>query len=130
MVARLADGAMVRRGLLLTAVVGAVWLGAYALQPYVERAPTLCTFRLVTGKPCPTCGMTRATCALAHGKWVKAWHYHPLAVPFWVVLVGLLWTHLVLPLRAHTERWRRISLRAFLAVVGIALVWRIGEWIR
>ncbi|MEJ5251187.1 MAG: DUF2752 domain-containing protein [Armatimonadota bacterium] len=118
------------RALLLIVAVGVVWGSAYVLQPYVERAPTVCTFRIVTGKPCPTCGMTRATCALAHGEWAKAWRHHPMAIPFWAALVGLLWTYLVLPAQAQVERWRRLSLQAFLVVVATSLVWRIGEWIR
>lgn len=118
------------RALLLIASLGVVWIAAYFLQPYVQHAPTVCTFRLVTGKPCLTCGMTRATCALAHGKWAEAWHYHPLVVPFWLVLTGLLWTHVVLPSFEWTARWRRLSLQAFLAVVGVAFVLRAMEWIR
>ncbi|MGQ9880854.1 MAG: DUF2752 domain-containing protein [Armatimonadota bacterium] len=118
------------RALLLIVVMGIVWVAAYFLQPYVEHAPTVCTFRLVTGKPCPTCGMTRATCALVHGEWAEAWHYHPLVVPFWLALTGLLWTHLVLPSFGWTARWRRLSLQAFLAVIGMAFILRAMEWIR
>ena len=109
-------------------IVGGVWLAAFSLHEKVEQAPTTCLFRIVTGNPCPTCGMTRATCALAHGEWAKAWRYHPLAVPFWVTLVALLWTHLVMPASAPMQRWRQFSLWAFLAVVGAGLLLRMGEW--
>lgn len=118
------------RVLLPVATLGTIWMAAYLLQPYVEHAPTLCTFRVVTGKPCPTCGMTRATCALAHGEWAKAMGYHPLVVPFWGALVAMLWTHFVLPLSEKTERWRRRSLCSFLGVVGAALLLRAAEWFR
>ncbi|MCS6830761.1 MAG: DUF2752 domain-containing protein [bacterium] len=118
------------RVLLLTGVLGVVGLTAYWLQPYVERAPTMCLFHLVTGKPCPTCGMTRATCALVHGEWAKAMSYHPLVIPFWAAMSCLLWTHFVLPLSEKTERWRRWSLWAFLTVVGTGLLLRAAEWVR
>lgn len=117
------------RSLLLAMVLGVVWAGAYFLQPYVEHAPALCTFRVLTGKPCPTCGMTRATCALVHGEWTKAMQYHPLVVPFWGALVAMLWAHFVLPLSEKTERWRRFSLWAFLSVVVCGLLIRIVEWL-
>lgn len=118
------------RWLWLLTLVGVVGVAAYWLQPYVERAPSLCLFHIVTGKPCPTCGMTRATCALVHGEWEKALRYHPLVVPFWAALVSVLWAHFVLPLSDRTERWRRWSLWAFLGVVGCGLLIRAVQWLR
>jgi len=40
--------------------------------------PTLCTFRLLTGKPCPFCGTTRSLGSIFQGEFVKAWNYNPL----------------------------------------------------
>lgn len=119
-----------RNGFILGVVLVLVGLVAYALYPYVERAPTLCLFRMVTGQPCPSCGMTRATCALVHGEWAKAMRYHPLVVPFWAAIVAMGWTYFVLPDSAGAERWRRGSLWAFLLVVGCGLLIRVGEWVR
>jgi hypothetical protein len=118
------------RTLLLVAMLGMMGAAAYLLQPYVEHAPVLCTFRVLTGKPCPTCGMTRATCALVHGEWAKARSYHPLVLPFWVALIAMLWAHFVLPLSARTERWRRLSLWMFLGVIGAGFLLRATEWVR
>jgi hypothetical protein len=118
-----------RRAWLLAAVLGIIWTAAYFLEPYAEHAPVVCTFRIVTGKPCPTCGMTRATCALAHGEWAKAMAYHPLVVPFWLTLAALLWTYLVMPLSVQTQRWRVVSTWAFIGVVGAGFVLRIVEWV-
>jgi hypothetical protein len=118
-----------QRALLLTTVLAIIWAGAYLLKPYLEHAPVVCTFRIVTGKPCPTCGMTRATCALARGEWAKAMAYHPLVIPFWVTLVALLWTYLVMPLSVQTQQWRVVSAWAFIGVVGAGFVLRIVEWI-
>lgn len=40
-----------------------------------------CGFKLVTGAPCPGCGMTRAAGALAAGDPGEAWRWHPLVFP-------------------------------------------------
>jgi hypothetical protein len=39
----------------------------------------LCPFAIVTRLPCPGCGLTRATLALAHGHITEALHFHPLS---------------------------------------------------
>ncbi|WP_437804883.1 DUF2752 domain-containing protein [Sorangium sp. So ce1078] len=39
----------------------------------------LCPFAIVTRHPCPGCGLTRATLALAHGHVAEALHFHPLS---------------------------------------------------
>jgi hypothetical protein len=45
-----------------------------------------CTFRQVTGVPCPSCGATRAGLALAQGDLSAALSYNPL----WVISLGIL----------------------------------------
>jgi hypothetical protein len=42
------------------------------------RVP-MCPVAIVTGHPCPGCGLTRATLALLHGDLHEAMHLHPLA---------------------------------------------------
>ena len=42
------------------------------------RVP-ICPFAIVTRHPCPGCGLTRATLALAHGRVAEALHFHPLS---------------------------------------------------
>ncbi len=66
--------------------VGAA-LGAFVLSPVgIEDGPVVCPFRLLTGLPCPGCGLTRSWVYLAHGHWGDAL----VANPFGVVLVALL----------------------------------------
>lgn len=48
-----------------------------------------CSFRWLTGWPCLTCGLTRATLSLAGGHWGQAFHYSPLGAFLEVVLVGI-----------------------------------------
>ncbi|WP_437581698.1 DUF2752 domain-containing protein [Sorangium sp. So ce887] len=56
-------------------------LGAIAalLGLLVACGVPLCPFAIVTGHPCPGCGLTRATLALAHGHVAEALRFHPLA---------------------------------------------------
>ena len=42
-----------------------------------ERLPSTCLFRRVTGRPCPTCGMTRSWNAVAHGDLRGGLRWHP-----------------------------------------------------
>lgn len=61
-------GAALCAGALVTAV----------LMPTAAAAegPVLCPFRLVTGLPCPGCGLTRSWVALAHGQVGEAFAYN------------------------------------------------------
>ena len=74
--------AMVGGGLVVAALAGLGW--------DIWRCP----IRLVTGLPCPGCGMTRACQAMVRGNWAAVWQMNPFApvfALFWVVVaVGLL----------------------------------------
>jgi hypothetical protein len=70
----------------------AVAAGAYAalIALAVFGAPaqgvTLCPFRLLTGHPCPGCGMGHALVAGLRGDFASSWKFHPLGLPllaFW-----------------------------------------------
>jgi hypothetical protein len=39
-----------------------------------------CSFRQLTGLPCPTCGATRSALSLVHGDLAAAWQRNPLMV--------------------------------------------------
>lgn len=47
-----------------------------------------CLFKLVLGRDCPTCGLTRAFAALSHGQLALATSYHRLSIAvyalFWI----------------------------------------------
>ncbi|GAB4468852.1 MAG: hypothetical protein OHK0029_41350 [Armatimonadaceae bacterium] len=52
----------------------------------IAGVPSLCLFHLLTGLPCPGCGMTRSVVSCAHGNWQTAWSFHPFGP---VVFAGL-----------------------------------------
>lgn len=63
------------RGVLLAAA----YIGAMNLL----RVP-ICPMVLLTGLPCPGCGMTRAAVLFLQGHWLAAWQMHPF---FYALLV-------------------------------------------
>lgn len=76
--------------------VGAI-ITAFAVTPAVSSSgPTLCPLRLITGLPCPGCGLTRSWIAAAHGELADAFSYNffgpisLIATIAFVVAVGVL----------------------------------------
>lgn len=76
--------------------VGAI-ITAFAVTPAVSGSgPILCPFRLITGLPCPGCGLTRSWTAAAHGDLADAFSYNffgpisLIATIAFVVVVGVL----------------------------------------
>lgn len=44
-----------------------------------------CPYRILTGLPCPGCGMTRSVVCFALGQFSRGWQYSPLGI-FWLLL--------------------------------------------
>src|SRR5437879_5394971 len=65
------------------------------------NAISFCLFRRWAGIPCPLCGMSRATFALARGDWREVFRLHPLA-PLLALECGVVW----LALGAWAAGWR------------------------
>ena len=63
---------------LRTALVAVVW-GLVPLAVLGSSQP--CSVAAVLHRPCPGCGLTRATLMLFHGDVTGSLHMHPLAVP-------------------------------------------------
>lgn len=83
-----------------------------ALVPW----PT-CALRLALGLPCPACGLTRATLALARLDLASAMRFHPLAP----ALAALTLATVLGALLLDEAAWRRLVSRA-LGFAGVALV--------
>lgn len=49
-----------------------------------------CPFLALTSLPCPGCGLTRSLSSLLHMEVLKSWHYHPVGIPVFGVLVFML----------------------------------------
>jgi hypothetical protein len=54
-----------------------------------------CPFKLLTGWPCPGCGLTHSVCDISHGAFAAAWSANPFGFLFYALLVTcLLWPSL------------------------------------
>ncbi len=76
---------------LIATVCGALLL--VEMRRHGSPAPnaiSFCLFRRVAGIPCPLCGMSRASFALARGDWREMFRLHPLA-PFLTLECGAVW---------------------------------------
>jgi hypothetical protein len=53
----------------------------------------VCGFKILTGVPCPTCGLTRALCHALRGDWAASLSYHPAGIPLAACLIAwILWS--------------------------------------
>lgn len=78
------------RALLVTVVVLVLVFAAYKLRENGGAGwMPGCFFRRITGLECPGCGMTRATYAVLHGRFVEAFLLNPVGViVFPLALIG------------------------------------------
>ena len=75
-------------------------LGAGAAGWVFLRLPTPpCLFHMLSGYPCPSCGLTRMAIALFHGEWMTALRMQPLGF-------ALLWTAVIYWLADARREWR------------------------
>jgi hypothetical protein len=118
-------------GIGLFFLVAGVFLAAEVLPPALRPA---CGFHAVTGKPCPTCGMTRSLHALFRGRLLEALRDNPLAalvfglLALWVLagaVSRLLGRNLLVETTPREERFLWILLLlAFL--LNWAYLWMAG----
>lgn len=62
--------------------------------PIRDDGPTLCIYKLITGKDCFNCGMTRACLSVLHFKFEQAWNYNwrvVIVFPYAVILYLYTW---------------------------------------
>ena len=67
------------------AAIGAVYP---AIMAHTSGQGIPCPLRAITGVPCPFCGLTTGTVALAHGQWSTAAGTSPLACLVAVMVAG------------------------------------------
>jgi hypothetical protein len=69
-------------------ICGAIVAAAVMLTPSTEavsffgvEVPILCSWRQLTGIPCPGCGLTRSFTFMAHGRFAEAFQLNMLGPP-------------------------------------------------
>jgi hypothetical protein len=95
-------------------VAAAAMLAIAAVWPLLPTPDvTTCPLRLVTGIPCPFCGMTRGVVAAVHGDFLGSLVFNPGAVV--VLLLGI----------ALLVAWR---VRRVAMPVGVVVAWFAVLW--
>lgn len=90
--------------------------------------PVLCPFRLLTGYPCPLCGITRSVAALGAGDVEAGLALNPLGVAVLPLAVVVLVLVVVAFRRGIAVRWRRdVVLTSVVVAVGVWLLGLVGD---
>lgn len=64
----------------------------------IEKAQSLCVFKMLTGLPCPGCGITKSLIFLYQGDLAKSLSFHVFGLPLvlsCILLIGLLSVELI-----------------------------------
>lgn len=109
-----------------------IFAAAWVALPVVAGSnTTLCAFRIITGKPCVFCGLTRAFAYAAHGDFATASRFHPLWWVFALLIVvisGLAWIDILKKTTRLERLWAGVPV-LFTAILLLSLSivrWFIG----
>jgi hypothetical protein len=116
-------------------VRAAMVTGVWALAVLgVIGANKPCSIATVLHRPCPGCGLTRATTFLLHGDWRASLAMHPLAVPIiacWAAIAIATITstlHDGVPWFFHKRRFGKLAVIATgVAYVALVVLWGLRE---
>ena len=89
MVRRLRQSWVESNALPLAAIGWSYLAYAFALHAFRIQTPPVCIFHLLTGHPCPLCGMTRAFGRLMAGDVVGATHFNAFAIPVFIIWLAI-----------------------------------------
>lgn len=62
----------------------------HSYDDHLEGQQSFCPFKMLTGMPCPGCGMTKSLVSLYNGELMQSLHYHlfgPLLLAFMVLIL-------------------------------------------
>jgi len=105
---------------------GGVALAASLLVP-AWRLPALplCPFKMLTGLPCPGCGLTHAFCDISHGHLKLAWQANPFGFLFYLLALAFFaW-----PWLGARYPGIEITLRRTRALMWVPAVLVAGMWL-
>jgi len=68
---------VIYRVILLIGISSIIYITATISNSFTN-GPVFCTFRMITNKPCPFCGTTRAIGSFFQGNFISSWNFNPL----------------------------------------------------
>ena len=81
---------------------------------------SLCPMVLITGYPCPACGMTRAGVLMLTGHFADAWNLQPFIYVLGVfLLAAAVWRYLLLKSSVNWMKWCLIVMMSSMIVYSI-----------
>lgn len=101
------------------------------IEPRQPPGWIVCPFRLLTGLPCPMCGMTRGLASLLRGRWTDAVGFHLLSPVVLVALVAWMVVEAGQLFRfwnAHPLGQMVLKPVPWLAFVGVCTVYGALRW--
>ena len=117
------ERAVLRRSVVVLALGGVAWLIGHSGLPFCPMAGVL-------GIPCPGCGLTRASLALARGDFTFALTLHPLvfvlAPLFAAAVLSSAWNYVRGPMVRRPHPW--LASRAATALASVLLLTTLGVW--
>lgn len=103
-----------------------LWSVAVAVAIYTVLVNLIfhafCPMVIVTGLPCPGCGMTRSLLFLATGRVGQSLWIHPMGVPIAVLIFYFLWNRYVL---GRNAKGMKVLVIAAIVLLVILYIWRM-----
>jgi Protein of unknown function (DUF2752) len=81
---------MQRGDRVIAAFSGAALLASAAIPAGAFPSFIPCPFKMLTGWPCPGCGLTHAFCDISQGNLARAWMDNPFGFLFYALAIALL----------------------------------------
>ena len=87
---------------------------------HLEREQSLCPFKMLTGFPCPGCGITKSLVSFYEGNWYQSLSYHilgPFVVLFAIVTIIVLSTEIITKKEYFNQYFYSRKLAIFLGIL-------------
>ncbi|MCM1173542.1 MAG: DUF2752 domain-containing protein [Blautia sp.] len=103
-----------------------LWPAAAALAVYTVLMNFIfhafCPMVIVTGLPCPGCGMSRSLFFLATGRPGQSWRIHPMGIPTACLILYFLWNRYFL---GRNARGMKSLIIATIVLLAALYLWRM-----
>jgi hypothetical protein len=113
----------------VVALWGLLVLATVLLSRATQQDVVVCMFRNATGVPCPTCGLTRATESMIHGRVITAIMLNPLAVAVGTISILVVMGRMLLGIQPRIDFTPTSRKVAWLVGVLLVLInWGYVIW--